>query len=236
MIKNNDKFQSLDKQWEDIPKDIVFCNNCVVSNQRPRTRFTSNGICSACQWAYEKDHIVDWDKRKHELQILCDKYRRNDGNFDVVVPGSGGKDSAFVAHQLKHRYRMNPLCVTWSPFEYTQIGLENLKRFINSGFNNILGQPDGQLHRKLTKLAFELKGDAWEPFTYGQKAWAFHIATKFGIKLIMYGENGELEYGGSEKYKNVPKEGPEEWEHEYFKGANVDDLVEIELKEIISKK
>ena len=53
----------------------------------------------------------------------------------------------------------------------------------DSGFTNILGQPDGKIHKKLTKLAFELKGDAWEPFAYGQKSWAFHMATKFKIKL-----------------------------------------------------
>ena len=46
----------------------------------------------------------------------------------------------------------------------------------------------------------------------------------------MYGENGELEYGGSEKYKYLPKEGPEEWEYEYFKGANIDDLLDVGLE------
>ena len=74
-----------------------------------------------------------------------------------------------------------PLCVTWAPFEYTDIGQQNLNSFVNSGFTNILGQPDGVIHRKMTRLAFELKGDAWEPFAYGQKAWAYHIANKFNV-------------------------------------------------------
>ena len=228
--------QLLDKQFDYLPKIVQFCKNCVVSNQRPRTRFNEQGVCSACQWAYEKDHSIDWEKRGCELQALCDRHRSKNGDFDVVVPGSGGKDSAFVAHQLKHRYGMNPLCVTWAPFEYTPIGWQNLQNFINAGFTNILGQPDGVIHRKLTRLAFELKGDAWEPFTYGQKAWAFHIAVRFGIRLIFFGENGELEYGGSEKYKYLPKEGPEEWEHQYFKGANVDDLARIGLEKGLFSK
>src|SRR5690606_29232885 len=132
---------------------------------------------------------------------LCDKYRSKDGSFDVIVPSSGGKDSCFVAHQLKHVYGMHPLCVTWTPFEWTDIGWRNLRAFHNSGYDIIIGQPNGEIHRKLARLAFELKGDAWEPFAYGQKAWAFHIALRFGVQLIMYGENGELEYGGSDKYK-----------------------------------
>jgi len=68
----------------------------------------------------------------------------------------------------------------------------------------------------------------WEtlgnPSLTGKKAWAYHIAQKFNIKLIFYGENGELEYGGSSKYKNRPCEGPEEWQREYYKGSSVDEL------------
>lgn len=220
-----DVSESLDRQFYELPKEVKFCKNCVVSNQRPRTRFNDEGICAACEWSFEKDHVVDWKQREKELADLCDRFRRKDGQYDVVVPGSAGKDSGFVAHQLKHKYGMHPLCVTWSPFEYTDIGWKNVQNFVNSGFTNILGQPDGQLHRKLARLAFELKGDAWEPFTYGQKAWAWHIAKRFGIKLMFYGENGELEYGGSEKYKYLPQEGPEEWAYEYLKGATVDELL-----------
>ena len=228
---------SLDKQFDELPEDVVYCKNCVVSNQRPRTRFNEEGICSACQWALKKDQVVDWDTRAKELADLCDRFRRSDGQFDCIVPGSGGKDSAYVAHQLKVRYGMHPLCVTWSPFEYTDIGWKNLEAFVNSGFTNILGQPDGLIHRKMTRLSFELKGDAWEPFAYGQKAWAFHIANKFDIKLIFYGENGELEYGGSEKYMNRPMETPEEWEYEYYKGSGVTDLIRVGLERgILSKE
>lgn len=229
-------FETIDKQFDELPKEVEFCSNCVVSNQRPRTYLNENGVCSACEWAYEKDHIIDWDSRQKELQELCDRFRSKDGSFDVVVPGSGGKDSGFVAHQLKHRYGMHPLCVTWAPFEWTDIGWKNLKNFVASGFNNVIGQPDGDLHRKLSRLTFELIGDAWQPFTYGQKAWAFHMAEKFGIKLIMYGENGELEYGGSTKYKHMPKEGPEEWEYQYFRGASVDDIVKRGIEKGILKK
>ncbi len=219
------KLFTLDQQFHDLPKDVMFCRNCVVSNQRPRTHFNDLGICSACQWSLEKDFEVDWDARNRELEALCDKFRSKTGDYDVVVPGSGGKDSAFVAHQLKHRFGMNPLCVTWAPFDWTPVGWRNLQAFTRAGFFNITGHPDGALHRKLSRAAFEIKGDAWEPFAYGQKAWAYHIAQKFGIKLIFYGENGELEYGGSTKYKNSPKETVEDWEHEYFKGAGLDALL-----------
>ncbi len=230
------KFSTLDRQLQELPKEIKFCNNCVVSNQRPRTLFNEKGICSACQWAWEKDHLINWGDRTKELEELCNKYRSKTGSFDVIVPGSGGKDSAFVAHQLKHRFKMNPLCVTWAPFEWTEIGWKNLQNFVKSGFSNIIGQPNGDLHRKLSRVAFEVKGDAWEPFAFGQKSWAYHIAEKFGVKLIFYGENGDLEYGGSTKYKHVPKESIEDWARHYYKGGDIDELAQTGLDRGILNK
>lgn len=221
---------NLDKQMPDLPKEVVYCKNCVTSNQRPRIRFNEQGVCSACEYAHEKDHIIDWDARERELQELCDRHRSSDGSYDVVVPGSGGKDSAFVAHQLKARYGMHPLCVTWAPFEHTDIGWYNLQAFVRSGFPNIMAMPDGEVHRKLCRLSFELIGDPFLPFIFGQKAYAYHVALQHGVKLMFYGENGEVEYGGSEKYKYAPKEGPDDWEAQYFKGASVDTLLQTGIE------
>ena len=215
----------LEKQIGQLPRKVIFCKTCVVSNQRPRITFNNDGICSACDYAYQKQHVIDWKKREQELVDLCRRHRSGDGGFDVIVPVSGGKDSGWVAHQLKYVYGMHPLCVTWAPHIYTDIGWKNFQNFVASGFDVIYGFPDGKLHRKLARVAFETVGDAWQPFTYGQKAYAYHIAIKFGIPLIFFGENGEVEYGGSTKYINKPYELIEDFEELYYKGASVDDLV-----------
>ncbi len=188
-----------------LPIDVKFCTKCVVSNQRPRISFDAEGVCSACRYAERKAKQIDWATREKELAQLCDKHRSKDGSFDVVVPCSGGKDSAFVAHQLKHEYGMHPLTVTWAPHIYTEIGWTNFQNFINSGFDNILGTANGKVHRQLTRLAFEHLGDPFQPFIYGQKAFPMQIATTYNIPLIMYGENGEVEYGGDSKNENSPK-------------------------------
>ena len=112
----------MERQLEYLPKNVRFCTKCENSNQRPRIVFDEEGVCGACKFAETKRNQIDWKVRKEELEKLCDKHRRKDGWWDCVVPGSGGKDSAFVAHLLKSKYGMNPLCVTWSPCQYTDIG------------------------------------------------------------------------------------------------------------------
>ena len=206
---------NLEGQINILPKQVKWCKRCLMSNQRPRISFDKNGICSGClNSKYKK--TINWKDREKELHDLLDKHRRNDGYWDVIVPSSGGKDSAYVAHQLKYKYNMNPLTVTWSPLEYTNIGWQNLQSQINSGFTNILCSPNGLLQRKLARLCFEELGDAFHVFVLGQIGFPFNIAVKYGVKLVFYGENGELEYAGEGADK--PFRPANEWTSRYFKG------------------
>ena len=175
---------------------VEYCKKCVLSNQRPRIAFDENGVCNACLYWERKGQVVDWKTREKELKDLCDRFRRKDGRHDVVVPSSGGKDSAFVAHQLKYKYKMNPLTVTWAPNIYTDIGWSNFQGLIHSGINNILGTPNGLVHRKMTRLCTIEMGEPFQPFIYGQVGFPLQIAVGYDIPLIIDGENGEAEYGG----------------------------------------
>lgn len=165
--------------------------------------FNQEGVCAPCLYSEYKETIVDWDKREKELAALCEKHRREDGAWDVVVPGSGGKDSAYVAYMLKKKYGMHPLTVTWAPTIYTDIGRQNLENFIRSGYDNLLGSPDGEIHRKLCKITFIEFGDNFLPFAYGQLNFPTQIAVRYKISLVFFGEDGDVEYGGAfERYNN----------------------------------
>ena len=100
-----------------LPREVKFCQKCTVSNQWPRITFDENGVCSACNYAEYKRTMIDWTAREAELVALCNKHRKGNGEYDIIVPCSGGKDGGFVAHQLKYKYGMNPLAVTWAPLK-----------------------------------------------------------------------------------------------------------------------
>jgi N-acetyl sugar amidotransferase len=206
------------KNLYNLPSDVIYCKRCTISNQRPRIKFDLNGICSACNFADIKKNKIDWNLREKELTDLCDKFRKNNGEYDVVVPCSGGKDGGFVAHLLKYKYRMNPLAVTWAPLKASKIGRLNLDSFIGSGFDHILGTPNPIITKKLTNLSFKYIGDPFQPFIYGQTNFPLNIAVKFGISLIMYGENGEVEYGGDNKNANRPDREITDHKNHYFSG------------------
>jgi N-acetyl sugar amidotransferase len=206
------------KQYN-LPETIRFCKRCTISNQRPRISFDAEGVCSACRFADYKQSKIDWDQREKELFELCDRHRKDTGEYDVIVPCSGGKDGGFVAHQLKYKYGMNPLTVTWAPHLYTDIGWKNLQNFINvGGFDNVLGHMNGPVHRKMTRLAFLHLGDPFQPFIYGQTNFPLRMAVQHNVSLIMYGENGEVEYGGDMKNANSPTREIADHDSHYFSG------------------
>jgi len=191
-----------------LPPEVKFCKKCVISNQRPNSavemknkgkkketiQFDDEGACSACNFNKDKKE-TDWKEREEKLFELLEPYRSHDGGYDVLVPSSGGKDSAFAAHVLKYKYKMNPLAITWAPNMFSRAGwinFNNLSRV--GGVDSFLYTPNGKLHSLLTKLAFKNLGHPFQPFVHGQKVVGPKLAQKFGIKLIMYGEN-QAEYG-----------------------------------------
>ena len=193
-----------------LPEKVEFCVRCVMSNQRPSSAiefknninvkkqpisFDKNGVCDACKYAEKKHTEVDWKEREAELVQLLEKYRSRNGSYDVLVPGSGGKDSVYASHILKTKYGMNPLTVTWAPHLYTDIGWKNFQNWLhNGGFDNYLFTPNGIVHRKLTELSFRNLLHPFQPFILGQKNFAPKAASLFKIPLVIYGEN-EAEYG-----------------------------------------
>lgn len=225
-----------------LPETVIFCRRCVMSNQRPSTSpelrkrdskietaaFDDDGVCHACHFAELKPKI-DWAAREEELLRLLDRHRRRDGGYDVVVPGSGGKDSAYVSHVLKERYGMNPLTVTWAPHIYTDIGWRNFQAWLHvGGLTNILFTPNPRIHGIMTRLAFLNLLNPFQPFIIGQKNLAPQMALKYGVKLIMYGEN-QAEYHNKLSETQSPLMSPDHYTGQpgqkyYFGGVHQDEL------------
>ena len=198
------------KTFYNLPKKIIFCKNCVTPNQYPASipefkhvknrkgakyiHFNKEDICDGCLQAKIKKNI-DWKKREKELLHLLERHRKNNGDFDCIVPGSGGKDSAYQAHILKYKYGMNPLTITWPPILYTDYGKKNFDNWLSiGGFDNITHKPNPKVLKILTKLAIENLLHPFQTFILGQKNLAPYYAAKLNIKLVFYGEN-EAEYG-----------------------------------------
>jgi N-acetyl sugar amidotransferase len=174
---------------------LRWCTNCVSMSTRPRIQFDSRGWCNACVWT-ERKRTLDWATRERELVALLERHRGR-GSFDCIVPVSGGKDGSYVAQMLKSKYGMHPLAVTVTPALPLPLGEENLKAFIASGFNHVSVSPNPEAMRVLNRTGFIEMGFPYYGWLVAIQAGVLKTAARFGIDLIVYGEDGEVEYGGS---------------------------------------
>ncbi|HAS8147559.1 TPA: N-acetyl sugar amidotransferase, partial [Vibrio vulnificus] len=91
--------------------------------------------------------------------------------------------------------------------------------FIASGFNHIHISPNAKVMQKLNKLGFIEKGFPYYGWLIAIKTAVIQTAMNFGIPLIFYGEDGEVEYGGSTESKYNPLYNIEYMKRVYFEGG-----------------
>ena len=147
---------------------------------RPRITFDEKGFVMLVDGQRKED--LDC-RRQEQLSNLLDKHRSKSGGFDCMVPVSGGKDGSYVAYNLKHKYGMNPIALTITPPLALDIGNDNLKAFIDSGYNHISVNPAYESMRVLNKHGFIEMGFPYYGWLISTQA-VVRMAFNLNISLI----------------------------------------------------
>ena len=174
-------------------QQLQWCSNCVMMSTRPRITFNDEGKCNACLWA-EKKKSIDWKYRINQLEKLLDKFRNVDSEYNCLVPVSGGKDGSYIAYNLKHKYKMRPLCVTINPPLQLPLGMTNLKNFTNSGYDLVSIDPNYDLMQKINLKGLDKIGFPYFGWLASIHTAVARVASSFKIPLVFYAEDGEVEY------------------------------------------
>ena len=182
---------------------MKICKKCIMLDTRPRLTFDEGGTCAACEWHEIKKKDIDWNARYNELKELCDSIRGKQ-RYDCIVPASGGKDSTYVADKMKNEFGLNVLTVTITPPLETELIQNNMKNFLNHGYDNIKVTPNPLIAREINKFGFVEQGRPLLSWTSCLNSVMFRMAVDFNVPLIMFGEEGETEYGGSTEMRYVP--------------------------------
>ena len=172
-----------------------YCTKCVMPETKPDIYFDEHGVCSACVH-YERRAEVDWDARRVELQQILDRYRSQArGNYDCIVPVSGGKDSTYQTIRML-QMGMNPLCVTATTDELSAIGRRNLENLERLGVDHIEVTTNPVVRRRLNRIGLTQVGDISWPEHVAIFTVPVRLAVQMRIPLIVWGENSQNEYGG----------------------------------------
>ena len=176
---------------------MKYCKSCLQPDTRPNAVFTEQGICPACHYFNQLQH-VDWEERFDILQEIADRYRgKGKQPFDCIIGVSGGKDSTRQALYVRDKLGMNPLlaCLSYPPEQVTERGVDNISQLINLGFDCVITAPAPQTWRELMRHSFD-KFTNWARSTeLALFSSVPQLAIHYGIELIFWGENPGLQLG-----------------------------------------
>jgi N-acetyl sugar amidotransferase len=176
---------------------MKYCKRCLQPDTRPNTIFSEDDICPACSY-FEALQAVDWRERYEILRDLLASFKRKKGQYhDCIIGVSGGKDSTRQALYLRDKLGINPLlvCLSYPPEQVTERGVDNLSNLIELGFDVVVSAPAPQTWMKLKQKGFERFTNSFRSTELALFSTVPQIAIKYGIRLILWGENPGLQLG-----------------------------------------
>lgn len=188
----------------DPSKPMLYCSECVYpASSAVALTFDEDYVCSGCRTAHQRDEGVDWDERRRKLEQIIERTRRRGGDYDCVIPVSGGKDSYFQTHVVKNVLGLKPLLVTYHGNNYTKTGLRNLQNMREAfGVDHIFFTPSIRVLQVLNRMAMRIMGDMnWHAHA-GIFTYPIREAVQHGIPLMFWGEHGRMEIGGMHSYND----------------------------------
>ncbi|MCG8995502.1 N-acetyl sugar amidotransferase [Laribacter hongkongensis] len=176
---------------------MKYCTHCLQTDTRPNTRFTEEGLCPACDY-FGRLANVDWQERFDILQDLLVKFPRKSGQqFDCIIGVSGGKDSTRQALWVRDKLKLRPLlaCLTYPPEQVTQRGVENISNLIELGFDVVIAAPAPGTWKRLMRESFDRFTNWARSTELALFSSVPQLAIRYGIPLILWGENPGLQLG-----------------------------------------
>ena len=207
-----------------------YCTQCILPSTRPNIRFDEHGVCDGCR-AGEIKRRIDWAAREQAFRSVVLNAKDLSSGYDCVIPVSGGKDSTWQVVKCLE-YGLTPLAVTWKTPARTEIGARNLANLVSLGVDHIDYQISPKVERVFMYQALLRFGSTAIPMHMALFSIPLTIAVKFGIPLVVWGENSAFEYGGEdESLKGFRLDG--RWLNRYgvTHGTRAEDWISEELTE-----
>jgi imidazoleglycerol phosphate synthase cyclase subunit len=189
---------------------VQWCTRCLYpSISAAPMEFDEHGVCMGCRMSGVKAAIPasEWERRRKLLRDIFARYKSRDGSrHDVVIAVSGGKDSWYQTHVIKHEFGLNPLLVTYDGNNWTEPGWRNLLRMREVfGCDHVFVRPSVETLRKLNRIAFTAMGDMNWHAHVGITTAPVQVAAEHGIPLVIWGEHGYLDLSGQFSMYDFPE-------------------------------
>jgi N-acetyl sugar amidotransferase len=203
-----------------------YCTKCILPETHQTIKFNQEGVCSVCEQIEYRDTEIDWDERRRMLQKLVNEYR-DKGEYDCIVPFSGGKDSTFQLWYVVKELGLKPLVVRFDHWGYRpKVAENNARTFKLLGVDVLQFTPSWHVVKELMLEALKRTGDfCWHCHT-GVYAHTMQIAIRYQTPLIIWGES-LAEYASWYSYDEFEEVDETRFNRAMNLGITADDMYEF---------
>lgn len=203
-----------------------YCTRCILPETHDTLMFNEEGVCSVCQQIDYRDEKIDWQQRRKMLDDLVAEYK-DKGDYDCIVPFSGGKDSTFQLWYVVKELKLKPLVVRFDHWGYRPLINENNTRtFKILGVDVLTFTPNWHVVRELMLESLKRRGDfCWHCHT-GIYAHTMQIALRYGTPLLIWGES-LAEYASWYSYDEFEEVDEKRFNRVMNLGITADDMYEF---------
>lgn len=171
------------------------CTKCLLPAKVDGADLDASGICRPCREYRPTDH-----DRSEDLRKACEadlertlKETRGSGEYDCLVPLSGGKDSVYLIYKLKTDYGLRVLAHT-TDINIGPIAWSNIHRAVDQlDVEHVVYRPSMAFYRKLFRFLMtnqEARGAVHTiSYAYGPlfESNALRTAVSLDIPLVLAG-------------------------------------------------
>jgi len=126
------------------------CTRCVLTETFPSIRFDEDGVCNYCRESRGEAHTeAKQERARRKFEQLVDRVRSASG-YHCLLAYSGGKDSTYTLWQLRERYGLRVLAVTFDNGFISPHAFTNIRRVVEAlNADHILIKPRFDLLRRI---------------------------------------------------------------------------------------
>lgn len=172
------------------------CKSCLITENVQGVEIGSDGVCNLCRdHAHLRNSADETGRLARESnleQTLATV--RGTGEYDCLVPLSGGKDSIFLLHKLKTQYPHVRMLAYTTDVNIPEIAWQNIRRATEKlEIDHLVYRPPESFYKKIFRYILrnqEERGAVYSvSYVYAPlfEGDAIKIAIEKGIPLVMAG-------------------------------------------------
>jgi 3'-phosphoadenosine 5'-phosphosulfate sulfotransferase (PAPS reductase)/FAD synthetase len=129
------------------------CARCTMPETYQGISFDDNGVCSLCAASLEQPAAP---RRLEELGEVIRSYGRG-GEYNCVIPLSGGKDSTYILYSAVRDLGLRVIAVNYDSGYQSEEGRDNVRNACDAlGVRLVVARPDERVQRAMLREILEI--------------------------------------------------------------------------------